>query len=144
MLILKKRLIFLTIWIISIVTIFLVIFQNVPTGQQETEQYQLEPNYLGSSLIYASPIIAPLPSFFGRGEWQKVTIPKIFLEEHGHYEIWDGNNKPIAGFVGRSTSEAEIDLSTIPFSHKSALRIVIFPDLAVPDLAVATFGRKNG
>lgn len=108
-------------------SLFCFLLGGIRVEAAEKNLLELKYTPFHDTVIYVTPHLVPKIPLFARGAWQKVTVPEIFVEKGAHFEIWDGGNRPIAGYKGQQLLSREIDLFIIPFSHKSAIRLVIFP-----------------
>src|SRR3989339_2108334 len=59
-------------------------------------------------------------------EWYTVALPEPWPLDTYYVELWDANNRPIAGHTATKLTSHTIDISDIDASLTPSLRVVLF------------------
>lgn len=108
---------------------------QVPQTEESIQLTRIIPDVLDGQTVYpTNHVTVPLDPL-SQYTWQSVTIPAEWAGQGYYYEIWDSNNKPVAGFTAKKieTGDHIISLKEIDPSLYPKIRLLIFqPDTVAP------------
>ncbi len=96
---------------------------------------RIVPDVIDTQTIYpTNHVIVPLDPLT-KYTWQSIQLPAAWTGQGYYYEIWDSNNKPVAGFTARKLEVGQhtISLREIDPSLYPKIRLLIFqPESVTP------------
>lgn len=104
-----------------------------------TESIQLArivPDVLDAQTVYpTNHVIVPLDPLT-KYTWQDVKVPEAWSDQGYYYEIWDSNNRPVAGFTSKKLESGQhtISLREIDPSLYPKIRLMIFQPAGIAPL----------